>query len=119
MCLCVRADIILHPQNETVATGQTMVLTCTVNYTGMDDITYNWTKTQGKNVIEHLVAYDSYLTIYDTNVNDTGMYNCFAFSPSSNASIKSNTANVSVLGKLYITDCLIFYYHFDFMQPFQ
>ena len=109
LCLCVHADIILHPQNKTVATGQTIILTCTVNYTGMDNITYHWTKTEEKNVTVRLVAYDSNLTIYDINVNDTGMYNCFAFSPSSNASIKSNTADVSVLGKFYITDCLIFY----------
>ena len=109
LCLCVHADIILHPQNETVATGQTIVLTCMVYYTGMDDITYQWTKTEEKNVIVPLVAYDSNLTIYDTNVNDTGMYNCIAFSSSSNTSIKSNTASVSVLGEFYVTDRRIFY----------
>ena len=92
------ADITLHPQSKTIATGQTIVLNCTVTVygTGTDNLTYWWSKNGGKPFV---VNSSNLLMISNATVDDNGMYNCIAFSASSNSTIKSNSANVTVLGE--------------------
>ena len=95
------ADATLHPQSKTIATGQTIVLTCTVHDTDTDNLTYWWTKKGGKSALVPLVVNSSnLLMISNATVGDSGMYNCIVLiSASSNTTIKSNPANVTVLGE--------------------
>jgi len=75
--LCI--DIILHPENETIATGQTVVLTCEAYDTGTDNLTYQWIKMEKNTLAQVLVHYSNHLIISNASINDSGVYNCVVF----------------------------------------
>ena len=106
MCtILLYAGIKLYPENQTVPTGQTIELTCDVYSTGTDnDLVYQWTNSRWQStpaaieMIRHNV-----LRIHNADVNDSGVYNCIVFNAGSNSTIvKSNSANVTILGMLCI-----------------
>jgi len=88
--------VLLKPDHQTEATGQKIELTCEVHGTSLDDLTYQWI------IPGQVKINDSYaLTIPNATVNDSGIYFCIVHTiDSSNDGIKSNIANVSILGKL-------------------
>ena len=88
--------ILLKPETQTKATGQTIELTCKVHDTGIDELTYQWT-------ILGLVVVNasSVLTIPNATVNDSGIYFCVVHViGGSNDGIKSNIATISILSEL-------------------
>ena len=105
MCtMFLYAGIKLYPKHQTVATGQTIELTCDVYGTGTDnDLVYQWTnsKWQSPSAAIEMNRQNSSntLRIHNANVNDSGVYNCIVFNAGSNSTVvKSNSANVTILG---------------------
>ena len=107
MCIILLyAGIKLYPKNQTVATGQTIELTCDVYGTGTDNgLVYQWTNSKWQSTpaaIEMNRQNNSnMLRIHNVSVNDSGVYNCIVFNAGSNSTVvKSNSANVTILGML-------------------
>ena len=100
------AGIKLYPENQTVATGQTIELSCDIYGTGTDnDLVYQWTNSRWQSPLAAVVMNrqnsSNILRIQNANVNDSGVYNCIVFNAGSNSIVvKSNSANVTILGML-------------------
>ena len=95
------SDIILeminHPQNMQVKFGSSVTLTCTSSISS--DVTFSWTH-NGTIIRNHLPVNGntSRLTISNMRYSDGGSYMCIVKSGSS--SVTSNTATITVTGKL-------------------
>ena len=88
------------PENQTIATGQPIILVCIVNATSANNLTYQWTKSSPLEPVV-LNGSSNMLFIHDASVNDSGVYYCGVFDAQENSTaVKSNAANVTVLGEL-------------------
>ena len=70
------AGIKLYLENQTVATGQTIELSCDVYGTGTDnDLVYQWTNSRWQKPLAAVVMNsNNVLTIHNADVNDSGVY---------------------------------------------
>ena len=95
------SDIILeminHPQNMQVKFGSSITLTCTSSISS--DVTFSWTH-NGTIIRNHLPVNGntSKLTINNVKYSDGGSYVCIVRSGS--LSVTSNTATITITGKL-------------------
>ena len=100
----------LHPENQTNATGQMIELMCDVFGTGTDDdLVYQWIKSDPldqsgwRSLPQPAVVNGSnVLQITNASINDNGVNHCVVFSIDNNSTVvKSNSAIVTILG-MYI-----------------
>ena len=91
-------EMINHPQNMQVKLGSSITLTCTSSSMS-SDVTFSWTH-NGTIIRNHLPVNGdtSRLTISNVRYSDGGSYVCIVRSGS--LSVTSNTATITVTGKL-------------------
>ena len=93
-------EVILFLENQTIATGQPIILECIVNGIYVNNLTYQWTKSSPLKRLNVVNDSSNMLFIHNASVNDSGIYNCGVFDTSDNSTVvKSNSINVTVLGK--------------------
>lgn len=92
--------IVLEPESQTKATGQTIELTCNVNGTSTDILTYQWIIRWYLDPV--VVNGSNVLTIPNATVNNSAVYYCAVFITGNiNTRVQSNSAIVTILRKLY------------------
>ena len=105
MCL----GITVEPESQTKATGQTIELTCDVYGTSTDSLMYQWIIPRqylGFLYID-IVNGSKVLTIPNATVSDSGVYSCVVFTSSnSNTGVQSDSANVTIIRKLYSSESI-------------
>ena len=107
-------EITTHPHNKQATIGSIVTLTCTSSLSS--DVTFSWTHNGTINIIRQqqpINSDTSTLTISNVSYSDSGSYVCIVRRGS--LSVRSNTATITVNGKLtlYIINYFIDYIMFS------
>ena len=106
------AEITSHPQSRQIAIGSTVALTCTSSISS--HVTFSWTHNNVNIKRAHssvTTGANNALTISNVRYSDGGSYVCIV--KSGLLSVTSNTATITVYGKLNYTyvNCLIIIFY--------
>ena len=93
----VLLEIIAYPDNKHAAIGSNVTLTCTSSLSS--NVTFTWIHNDTIIWQQHVINGDtSRLTVSNVRYSNSGSYKCIAWRLP--LSVKSNTATITVYGKL-------------------
>ena len=95
--------IITHPQDKIVPVNSTVNIMCTSSLSS--DVTFSWTHNRRFINGSSTTGDTSILTITSVGHSDAGSYVCTVRSGS--LSVMSNTATLTVYGKIYVCMCVV------------
>ena len=103
--MCILLEITTHPHNKKAKIGSSITLTC---ISPLSNVEFLWTH-NGTNIRQQLPINSdtSRLTINNAMYNNGGSYVCIVKSGSLLV-VRSDTATITIYGKLYYTSTIIY-----------